>query len=90
MRKLELYTRPTCSDCQAAKVYLKEQGIPFKEYDLSKQPEKEKDLIRVSGARVVPAFVFYHSSFLKRLQKPQVFIGFENNLSELRKIFFGI
>ena len=90
MRKLELYTRPTCSDCQAAKAYLKEQDIPYKEYDLSKQPEKERELIRISGARVVPAFVFYHKSFLRRLQKPQVYIGFENNFSELKQIFFEL
>ncbi|BCB05582.1 hypothetical protein KH172YL63_37150 [Bacillus sp. KH172YL63] len=27
--ELELYTRPTCSDCQAAKTYLSEQKVDY-------------------------------------------------------------
>lgn len=41
---LEIYTRPTCSDCQNLKNFLEEHQIPHKQYDLAKQPEKEKEL----------------------------------------------
>lgn len=34
---LEVYTRPTCSDCQAAKVFLSEHNIAYTEFDLMKQ-----------------------------------------------------
>lgn len=86
MKKLELYTRPTCSDCQAAKKFLTKKNISYIEYDLSKQPEKEGDLIHISGTRMVPTFVFKNPSFLGLISKPKFLIGFEQNIDEIRKI----
>lgn len=84
--QFELYTRPTCSDCQEAKAFLAENNIPYIDYDLSKEPEKEKELIKVSGSRVVPAFVFKQNSILGLKSKPKVFIGFERNEDEIKKL----
>ena len=84
--QLELYTRPTCSDCQAGKVFLAAHGIPYTNYDLSEQPEKEKTLRKLTGTRIVPAFVFKDKSLRGRWSKPKVFIGFENNIDEIKKI----
>lgn len=84
--QFELYTRPTCSDCQEAKAFLAEHNIPYVGYDLSIEPEKEKELIKVSGSRVVPAFVFKEKSFLGLRRKPKVLIGFESNKEEIKKI----
>ncbi|HBZ08839.1 MAG TPA: glutaredoxin family protein [Bacillus bacterium] len=86
MKKFELYTRPTCSDCQAAKKFLAEKNISYIEYDLSKQPEKERDLIRISGTRIVPTFVFKGQSLLRWMSKPKFLIGFEQNIDEIREI----
>uniref|UniRef100_UPI00190DABD6 glutaredoxin family protein n=1 Tax=Virgibacillus salexigens TaxID=61016 RepID=UPI00190DABD6 len=55
---LEVYTRPTCSDCQDLKKFLQVHHIPHIEYDLAKQPLKEKDLIKITGNRIVPGLVF--------------------------------
>lgn len=85
MKKLELYTRPTCSDCQAAKMFLAKKDISYIEYDLSKQPEKEKELVKISGTRIVPAFVFKNNSILGSIRKPKVLIGFENHFDEIKK-----
>ncbi|MEK3886775.1 glutaredoxin family protein [Bacillus sp. FSL K6-3431] len=84
--QFELYTRPTCSDCQEAKAFLAENNIPYIDYDLSKEPEKEKKLIKVSGSRVVPAFVFKQKSLLGIRSKPKVLIGFERNEDEIKKL----
>lgn len=84
--QFELYTRPTCSDCQEAKTFLAEHNIPYIGYDLSVEPEKEKELIKVSGSRVVPAFVFKEKSFLGLRTKPKVLIGFERNEEEIKKL----
>ncbi|MFD1205386.1 glutaredoxin family protein [Sporosarcina contaminans] len=84
--QFELYTRPTCSDCQEAKAFLAEQNIPYVGYDLSIEPEKEKELIKVSGSRVVPAFVFKKKTFLGFGGKPKVIIGFERNEEEIKKL----
>jgi|GEM_PF-677257 len=83
---LELYTRPTCSDCQAGKAFLAKHHIPYTDHDLSKQPEKEKELRKLTGTRMVPTFVFKDKSLLGRLRKPEVFIGFENNIDEIKQV----
>ncbi len=76
---LTLFTRPTCSDCQDAKRYLKEHNIPFTEYDLSVAPERETDLKQLTGTRIVPAFIFRRNSLLGKLKKPEIYIGFQAN-----------
>ncbi|MFJ7935668.1 glutaredoxin family protein [Sporosarcina sp. NPDC096371] len=81
--QLELYTRPTCSDCQDAKAYLAENQIPYIDHDLSKEPDKEQELIKLSGARMVPTFVFRNKSLLGMMSKPKVLIGFEMNYDEV-------
>ena len=81
--QLELYTRPTCSDCQDAKAYLAEHGIAYVDYDLSQNPAKEQELIKLSGARMVPTLVFRDKSLLGLMSKPKVLIGFEMNFDEI-------
>src|SRR5699024_11685206 len=82
--KLELYTRPTCSDCQEGKAFLAEHQISYTNYDLSEQPEKEKILRKLTGTSMVPAFVFKDKSLFGKWSKPKVFIGFENNMDEMK------
>lgn len=84
--QLELYTRPTCSDCQAGKAFLAEHHISYINYDLSENPEQEKDLKKITGTRMVPTFVFKEKSLLGKLKKPKVLIGFENNLEEIKRL----
>lgn len=84
--QFELYTRPTCSDCQEVKAFLAENNIPYIDYDLSEEPEKEKELIKISGSRIVPAFVFKQKSILGFRSKPKVLIGFERNEAEIKKL----
>lgn len=84
--QFELYTRPTCSDCQEAKAFLAENNISYIDHDLSKEPEKEKELIKLSGSRVVPAFVFKQKSIFGFAGKPKVLIGFERNVNEIKRL----
>lgn len=84
--KLELYTRPTCSDCQAAKEYLSKNNISHTEFNLTKLPDRETDLIKITGTRMVPAFVFKEKSLLGFMKKPKVIIGFEMNRDEIQNL----
>lgn len=83
MYKLTLYTHPWCSDCQLSKKELKEANVPYQEVDLSNQPEKEEELKKRTGTRVVPGFVFQKKSLLGKLQKPIVFTGYEKNRDQI-------
>ena len=82
--QLELYTRPTCSDCQAGKAFLAKHEIPYIHHDLSKHPEREKDLRKLTGTRMVPAFVFKDKSIRGKFRKPKVLIGYEHNREEIK------
>ncbi|GIO27373.1 glutaredoxin family protein [Ornithinibacillus bavariensis] len=84
--RLEVYTRPTCSDCQDLKEFLKRHDIPHKEYDLAKDPAKEKELIKITGNRIVPALVFSQSSLFGLMRKTKSMIGFETNKDEIKKL----
>ncbi|KAB8128998.1 glutaredoxin family protein [Gracilibacillus oryzae] len=84
--QLEVYTRPTCSDCQDLKKFLQKNQIPHKEYDLAQQPSKEEDLIKITGNRIVPALVFSRRSFLGIKKKSKSMIGFERNKDEIKKL----
>lgn len=79
MYNVEVFTRPTCSDCQEAKSYLTDQQIIYTEHDVSKYPDKEQRLIQLTGARMVPAFVFQEKSLFGKFKKPKVLVGYEAN-----------
>lgn len=84
--QLELYTRPTCSDCQEGKDFLAKHHIPYINYDVSVNLEKEKDLCKLTGTRMVSTFVFKDKSFRGRLRKTKVLIGFDSNVDEIKNI----
>lgn len=83
--KLELFTRPMWLDCKAAKEFLSRQNIAYKEIDFSKHPEEEESLIRISGTRIVPTFVFKQKRLLMPSKK-KILIGFEQNRAETEEI----
>lgn len=56
------------------------------EYDLTKQPSKEEELTKITGSRMVPAFVFKHQSWLGFTRKSKIVIGFEQNIDEIKRL----
>ncbi|MEK4555253.1 glutaredoxin family protein [Jeotgalicoccus sp. FSL K6-3177] len=81
--EFELYTRPTCSDCQDAKAYMEANKIPYTSKDVGQHPELEAEMIKISGNRIVPLFAFYKKGLLGRKKLVNHFIGFENNKEEI-------
>lgn len=51
---VRLYSTPQCPFCVQAKRFLKENGIPFEEYDVSRNPQKADEMFRKSGQMGVP------------------------------------
>ncbi len=49
-----VYSTPSCPYCTMAKNYLKTKGIPFTEYDVSRNPAKADEMARKSGQMGVP------------------------------------
>jgi glutaredoxin 3 len=52
-----LYTTPTCGFCHQLKSYLKEQGVAFTEYDVSRDRDAAMEMVRISGQQGVPVTV---------------------------------
>lgn len=52
-----VYTTPTCGFCHQVKGYLGQRGVPFTEYDVSRDPQAATEMVRLSGQRGVPVVV---------------------------------
>jgi len=52
--KVNLYSTPSCGYCTAAKRYFKQLGIPFREYDVSKDRKAADKMVRKTGQMGVP------------------------------------
>lgn len=83
---LELYTRTTCSDCQAAKEYLSEQKINYVHKNVGEDERYEKELNEISGSRIVPSFAFFEKGLFGRKRLVKNLIGFENNKEEINQL----
>lgn len=55
MKKVEIYTTPTCGYCQAAKRLLGHKGVVYSEIDVSRDPNLRSAMVtRAGGRRTVP------------------------------------
>jgi len=56
-KDVKVYTLPTWPHCKTAKEYLSQKGITYQEFDVGKNKEAAKEMIRVSSVRSVPVIV---------------------------------
>lgn len=63
MKSVEIYTRPMCGFCSAAKTLLQRKDVAFSEVDVWENPDRKPEMVQRSGGR---------STF------PQIFIGGEH------------
>ncbi len=49
-----VFTTPTCPWCTRVKQYLRQQGVRFKEVDVSRDAAAARDLVRRTGQMGVP------------------------------------
>lgn len=54
MKKVKIFTTPTCTYCNQAKEFFKENKIKFEAVDVSKDRNAAKEMIEISGQRGVP------------------------------------
>lgn len=64
MREIIVYTTPVCTYCHAAKRFLSQKGLSFREVDLADKPElRQKLSAEQNGYRTVP-MIFIGSHFV--------------------------
>jgi glutaredoxin 3 len=49
-----VFSTPTCTFCRQAKSYLRQQGVRFRDVDVSRDPAAARDMQRRSGQQGVP------------------------------------
>lgn len=54
MKKVTIFTTPTCHFCHMAKDYFKENNIAYDEYDVSTNAEKRTEMLNLTGQMAVP------------------------------------
>ena len=54
MKKVIIYSTPTCVYCQMAKAWFDEQGIDYTDYDVSVDEEKRNEMLQKTGQMAVP------------------------------------
>lgn len=77
MKKVTMYSTPTCHFCHMAKDYLTAHDVPFDTFDVSSNSEKRKEMMEKSGQLAVPVI----------LVDDHVTVGFdEGRLAQLLEI----
>lgn len=57
MKKVTVYTTPTCGWCHRVKAYLTEKGVSFEEKDVSRDREAAMEMIQKTNQMGVPVLV---------------------------------
>ncbi|MFZ2038442.1 MAG: glutaredoxin domain-containing protein [Minisyncoccia bacterium] len=54
MKKVEIYSTPSCHYCVLAKDFFKSKGVKFVEYNVGTDLVKRKEMVEISGQMGVP------------------------------------
>ncbi len=54
MKKVKIYTTPTCPYCALLKSFLRNQGVEYEELDVSVDEKAREEMIKKSGQMGVP------------------------------------
>ncbi len=70
-KKVIIYSTPTCPYCVYTKEYMKQNGVPFEDIDVTKDQSRAREMITKSGQMGVPV-IDIDGSIVVGFQ-PQVF-----------------
>ncbi len=57
MKKVSIYSTPTCHYCNMAKDYFKEHNVQYEAYDVAMDAERRKEMMEKSGQLGVPVII---------------------------------
>ncbi len=72
MKKITIYSTPTCHFCHMAKDFLTSKGIPFEDFNVATDLEKRKEMMDKSGQMGVPVILI----------EDQLIVGFDRERIE--------
>ena len=72
MKKVEIYSTPTCQYCKMTKEFLTANNHPYTDYDVSTDATKRQEMIEKSGQMGVPVIVITDDE-----GKEEMMVGFD-------------
>ncbi len=57
MKKVQIYSTPTCHYCQMAKGFLKDNNVEYTEYNVAEDNTRREEMMTLSGQMGVPFIV---------------------------------
>lgn len=72
MKKVVIYSTPTCGYCKMAKEYFTENKVEYVEHDVAADEEKRDEMITKTGQMGVPVITIGEEG-----AEPEIVIGFD-------------
>jgi glutaredoxin-like YruB-family protein len=57
MKKVKIYSQPTCPDCNKVKAYLDRKGVPYEDINVQKDKKSLQEMVKRYGIKVTPVVV---------------------------------
>ena len=71
MKKVAIYTTPTCVYCVAAKKFFNENSVKYEEYNVATDMEKRKEMVEETGQMGVPV-IKIDEQFVVGFNQPRI------------------
>ena len=70
-KTVTIYSTPTCHFCQLTKDFLKENNVPYNDYDVASDMQKRQEMIDKSGQMGVPQ-IYIGDEFILGFDKEKI------------------
>lgn len=77
MKKVSIYTTPTCTYCRAAKGFFHQNNVAHEEFDVSTDAAKREEMIEKSGQMGVPVVMISDVDEKGEKKEPVLIVGFD-------------
>lgn len=71
MKKVTIYTTPSCHFCHLAKDYFTEHNVTYSEFNVAEDMEKRAEMIEMTGQLGVPVIVIENDALIG-FNKPKI------------------
>lgn len=79
MKKVTIYTTPTCGFCKMAKEFFKKHNVEYSEFDVAADSAKAEEMVEKSGQMGVPVILIESEG-----EEDAMIVGFDQaKLAEL-------
>ncbi len=69
VKKVKIYSTPSCVYCRMAKEFFKKNGIEYEEYDVASDPKAREEMVNISHQLGVPVIDI----------DGEIFVGFDRS-----------